>query len=372
MLANLLTFILVYQLKILLLAVGALQGALISLVILRRHNPARGRMYFVLFLLAIGLQLTFRAVEKGWLWQHAQVPYLFSYSLPFLIGPLLYLFVKVRTSPGHEFSSNHLLHGLPFLIHFINTASSIFFNYSILPAFLSLVFPHPSLEMLSLLIYSLLSFRMISGKGDVEFRGELKTFVGVVTFAEAVIILTIALMVRNIETFPDVRLLFVVLTGIIYWISYKLFAHPTIYFPTSNRAVPLKTEPVIKYSHSGLRQEEAERIAGLIQKALNDRIFIEMDISIDTVSKTLQVPKHHLSRVINEKFGMTFVELVNQARLREAQERLTNPKYGHHTIYAIALDSGFSSVSSFNAIFKRHFQCTPSAFRDLYKKKKTA
>lgn len=360
------------QLNILFLSLGALQGVIISIFLLRRSPPVKGRIYFSLFLIVVGLQLTFKAIAKSWLWNNAQPLYLLSYSLPFLIGPLLYLFVRNRTTRQQEFSIRDLLHAAPFLLHLANTATNILFNNSFLPPAFSRTFPHPSLELISIVTYSILSWRLVLRAEKEIYCADLKKFVVCVACAEAIIIITIALMVRNVETFPDVRLLFITLTALIYWVSYKLFASPELFFPASAGTAVLRVEPVPKYAHSGLRQEEADRIAGLLRKAKDDRTFLETDISIDTVATRLGVPRHHLSQVINEQFGMTYGELVNNARLEEARARLTDPRYRHHTIYAIALDSGFSSVSSFNTIFKRHFHSTPSAFRDLHLKENTA
>lgn len=360
------------QLNVLLLSVGALQGVLMSFFLLRRSATAKGRVYFALFLVVVGLQLAFKAIAKGWLWHNAQVPYLLSYSLPFLIGPLLYLFVRSRTTDQTQFAPRDLLHAVPFLIDLANAVTNIALDASFLPSVVWLIFPWPSLELVSLLTYSVLSWRMLRLTKQEMCPDELKKFVLGVASVETVIILTIAVMVRNIDTFPDVRLLFVALTALIYWVSYKLFAAPEVFFPAPVSTVGLRAEPVVKYANSGLRQEEADRIAGLIQSAIRDRIFLEADISIDTVASRLGVSKHHLSRVINERFGLTYGELVNNSRLEEARARLTDPKYRYHTIYAIALDSGFSSVSSFNTIFKRRFHSTPSAFRDLHLNEKTA
>jgi AraC-like DNA-binding protein len=362
----------VNQLNILLLFLGALQGVIMSLFLLRRNAAVNGRLYFCLFLVVVGLQLTFKGIAKSWLWDNAQPPYLLSYSLPFLIGPLLYLFVRSRTTSQQEFNMRDLLHATPFLIHFTNTLADILFGKYLLPSLVSQIFPHPSLDLISLLTYSVLSWRLLAEAGKEKNGVALKKFVVCVASVESVIIITIGLMVRNIETFPDVRLLFITLTALIYWVSYKLFASPELFLPASTGTSVLRVDQTVKYAHSGLKPEEADHIAALLRKAKDDRIFLEANISIDTVAARLGVPRHHLSRVINEQFSMTYGGLVNSARLEEARARLSDPRYKHHTIYAIALDSGFSTVSSFNTIFKRHFHSTPSAFRDLHLKQKTA
>ena len=58
--------------------------------------------------------------------------------------------------------------------------------------------------------------------------------------------------------------------------------------------------------------------------------------------------------------------------MNEVKERLRNPKYRNYTIAAIAMDSGFNSVSSFNDLFKRNAGITPSQYREQIKAKMTA
>ena len=80
-----------YQLNLFLLTLGALQGALLSIFLLRKQKSHPANTYFFLILVAVGLQLTFKLISKVWLMEHYRLPYVLSYYLPFLIGPLLFL-----------------------------------------------------------------------------------------------------------------------------------------------------------------------------------------------------------------------------------------------------------------------------------------
>ena len=53
-------------------------------------------LYLSAFLIVVGLQLTFKVISKTWVMDNALIPYVISYKLPYLIGPLLYLFVRSR------------------------------------------------------------------------------------------------------------------------------------------------------------------------------------------------------------------------------------------------------------------------------------
>lgn len=79
-----------YQVNILVLMFGILQSWLLSVALLKRKGQHPSQCYLVLFILVIGLQLTFKAISKGWLWDHARTVYMVSYNFGYLVGPLIY------------------------------------------------------------------------------------------------------------------------------------------------------------------------------------------------------------------------------------------------------------------------------------------
>ncbi len=68
--------------------------------------------------------------------------------------------------------------------------------------------------------------------------------------------------------------------------------------------------------------------------------------------------------MLNEKHHRNFFSFVNEYRIREVTSRISDPKYQHYTILAIAFDAGFNSKSTFNTFFKAYTGKTPSAYRE--------
>jgi AraC-like DNA-binding protein len=60
----------------------------------------------------------------------------------------------------------------------------------------------------------------------------------------------------------------------------------------------------------------------------------------------------------------SFVDEVVRRRLRRARDMLASPRYAHMSIIAIAHDCGFSTVSHFHRVFRRHFGTTPCEARE--------
>ena len=77
----------------------------------------------------------------------------------------------------------------------------------------------------------------------------------------------------------------------------------------------------------------------------------------------LDTSPHRLSEVLNAQLGASFHDFVNGYRVREIQERLAGPDGARYTYLALALNAGFASKSTFNAVFKKQTGLTPSAYR---------
>jgi AraC-like DNA-binding protein len=362
------------QLNIFLLLFGAVQGALVSFALLKNVRKERSQLFLILFLTVVGLQLTFKVVSKIWLWENARGIYLLSYSLPYLSAPLLYWFVTTRLTK-QKFLLKHWLHFVPFAISFLSILSAdvIHINIGSILSWLLRDYVACVIQLANLSMFGWLAYRATQSSTS-PIRSGLKQFTLLASGCEAVIIIAIALLHHYYGLIPDLRLLFLVLTLMIYWISYKLVSQPEIFI--TNGVVPIlqthdmqraemKLEPSpTKYSHSGLKSEEADRIAALLSEAMGkDKLFLNANLTIDTLAAAVKVSRHHLSQVLNERFQKNYFDFLTSYRLEESRARLANNKYNHFTIAAIALDSGFSSVSSFNEAFKNQYNTTPSKFR---------
>ena len=179
----------VHQLNIVILAVGAIQGWLLSLVFFRNSNKLSNRILTAIFV-TISLQLTSKVISKAWLWDNAYYFYNISYFFPYLIGPLVYLYFRSRK---HGVFRTDVIHFLPFALTAVWTIVLIMTNFRfghLHP------YTHATLQIISLMIYSRLALKLATGKE--------KTFIRILAAAEAIIIVTLALMVMYYGRFPDV------------------------------------------------------------------------------------------------------------------------------------------------------------------------
>ena len=345
-----------HQLNIFILLFGVLQGWLLSFWFFRNRQKEQPNILIALLLFVVGLQLTSKVITKMWLMEHAFLFYVLSYKLPYLIGPLLFLYC--RTKSKKPLDKRDLLHVFPFVISSMLSFDVFGMELYIHP------YPDGAFKLLSLFTYSYLCYRITDPSSW--------KFIRTVIIAEAIIIIALALMVVYYGRFPDVRWLFTVLTFLVYWMTYKAIAR-SVPFREGANVVALRSQKGPKYAHSSLKQEEAVRIEKDLHKLMQEeKSFLDPALTIDGVAMKLSTNRHNLSQVLNERLKKTWPDYLNEWRLEEARKRLTDPSNSRFTIAAIALDSGFNSVSSFNDVFKKRFGTTPSKFRNQFTNKMSA
>ncbi|MBQ6041260.1 MAG: helix-turn-helix domain-containing protein [Oscillospiraceae bacterium] len=87
------------------------------------------------------------------------------------------------------------------------------------------------------------------------------------------------------------------------------------------------------------------------------------DISLDTLAEIAGYSKFHFSRIFKQYNSMSYLQYINIRRTRAAEMLLLDPSI---PITEVAMRAGFSSLSTFNRIFKEIKHCTPSSFQRFY------
>lgn len=103
-----------------------------------------------------------------------------------------------------------------------------------------------------------------------------------------------------------------------------------------------------------------QEIVATLEK--ND-MYLSTDISLHKLGELTGHSKHIISASINTYAQMNFNNLINYYRVQKAKEILGNEASSKFTISSIAYDTGFNSLSSFNAAFKKFTKTTPSHYR---------
>jgi AraC-like DNA-binding protein len=92
-------------------------------------------------------------------------------------------------------------------------------------------------------------------------------------------------------------------------------------------------------------------------------VFKNPQLSLAQLALDLDVTPKELSRHINDVHQKNFSEYLNMHRVESVKKLLTSEEAQKYTLITLAESAGFSSKSSFNAIFKKSTGITPSAYK---------
>lgn len=87
------------------------------------------------------------------------------------------------------------------------------------------------------------------------------------------------------------------------------------------------------------------------------------DITLEQLADIAGYSKYHFSRIFKQYNSVSYIQYINARRTKAAETLLLDPEI---PITEVAMRSGFSSLTTFNRIFKDIKHCTPSDFKKLY------
>lgn len=317
----------------------------------------------------------------------AEYSFLIGVSIPFplLHGPFLFIYIRNLIDPQNLRKIPDWIHFLPFLV-----VNFFLINFYISPAAQKLyIFENDGigyevfvlinwiLIILSAIVYTFWSLALIKGHQQ-NIKATFSTIEHIdlrwlqfLVYGLSLVWLTL-LAGQEVLTFLGVTI-FIVAIGVFGIQQTNIFttqqlplveetAHTS---PTSYHKTVISKK---KYENSGLSELDLQQLyEKLMQSMKVDKPFLNPELSLSILAKTLAVSPNYLSQVINDKVGMNFYDYINSNRVTEFKQRLHLPKYSHYKLVEIAFDCGFSSKASFNRNFKKITGMTPSAFRDQKK-----
>lgn len=105
----------------------------------------------------------------------------------------------------------------------------------------------------------------------------------------------------------------------------------------------------------------AERLRNLIEV---ERVHLDPDLSFATFVRKMGAAERVVRQLVNHKLGHDhFRSFINAYRVEEACRLLSDSSRAGDKLIAIAMDSGFASLASFNRVFRAARGCTPGAYR---------
>ena len=333
------------------LLVGSI-GVIISLLfgvflLFHKKEQHKANFFLSIYLLAFGLR-----IGKTLFYNYFPIdPVIRNVFLAVLlaIGPSLWLHVFLRKHPQKQLAGKtHLWHYLPMFL-FIALCWIIPNDRSTLARWIHCALIIHIMAYAGNALYGLLKDGTKSTSQIVhKIEVWLRFFV---TTTLIIAMLYFFIMLNIIPYYMGKAFLFsaVIIAFSIWWLQ-----HPFLF--------RVETE---KYGQSTLEQNEIVQLSTTLKQLMaSENLYLDPDLTLGKLSRKMGISSKRLSQVINQSENINYSKFITNYRVLEAKKRLVADEYRHLKISAIAYDSGFNSVSSFNSAFKSITSTTAVQYRN--------
>jgi AraC-like DNA-binding protein len=372
---------------------GIIETFFLVVLVLKKKNRMLADLFLAGSLIITGFQLISFHLYRIDFGLTFPILYVISFGLPLLHGPFTYFYIDIITKQKQTFKRINYLHFSPYLVFlFLLLVVYTNFDSSNDVTFLNhLEQNHYALIVTLILfntilgpsytIYNIYLLRVHQHKIGKRFSyteginlNWLKyiLYINVFVWLVASIVATVSSTSEIVHSGFPLDIMYVTLTIAVFFIGFFGVKQQVIYkltpsTPTTNKATKstksIPVEAPVPYQKSGLKKEESELILNnLLNYMETESPYLNGRLSLKEVAVYLKVSTNHLSQVINESLGKNFFDFVNGYRVNLVKAKLKDPANKNYTILAIALECGFNSKSSFNAIFKKFIGKTPSEY----------
>ena len=295
------------------------------------------------------------------------------------IGPTLYFYTKCITNPKFEFKKSHYLHFLPLLLEFIFYRTAIYrigsdgLYLDELPTYSYVYLTQQWLGVLSIWIYSIVSIVLLA-----KYHTQLKEYYSKIEtlslkWLQTPIIIYVSYhflwrVITEVDRFAFDKSLreyyflpnFTVLAAITCWIGFKG------YLQKEREVVHLK--PPEKKSKITSTEKDEGFLSKFKQLMDNQQPYLNPDLNLAMLADLLDMKPKPLSSKINQNFGQNFYDVINSYRVEAFKDRLQSSERDKLSLLGHAYECGFYSKSTFNHVFKKITQQTPSEYLRTLKK----
>jgi AraC-like DNA-binding protein len=372
---------------------GALQGILLAGALLTHPAKRVANRVLAGLMLAFTVYLVMSAYySAGWIRTY---PHFFglSYPLPWLFGPLVYLYSVTASDSDVRFRSRHALHLLPPIlvvlvtlpIYLMSGPEKIAFLDRLqrgdVPATIAVIDPTKYLSGIAYSVATVWYLRQHRRRIEHSYSNTARVNLRWLLWLSgaAAMIWLIAVAVRVVKLVQDSSngdVVALAIAILVYAIGYLGLRQPEIHrfdepvkesppemeeAPTSAPTVrPIDARP----KRSGLGKAEATLLKNeLLSLMTREHPYRDPDLTLPDLASRLNTTPHKLSELLNTELEQTFYDFVNGYRVEDVQRRLLESKSKHLNVLALAMDAGFASKSTFNEVFKRRTGQTPSTYR---------
>ena len=357
-------------------AFGALHGVLLAGVLLAQRSNRTANRLLASLVIAFSVYLASSVYYAAGLIR--VFPHFFgvSYQMPWIFGPLVYLYARAASDQAWRFTRRELLHFVPVVISVLVTSPYYLMSGAEkiamyerwlaggIPHGLSLLDPFKYVSGIAYSIATVLFLRAHRLRVKESYsniaRVNLQWLLRISAAAAFIWLMATTLRILGVRTWLRDEHITFAIAVVVYGIGYMSLRQPEIFrFEVMESTAP-------RYERSGLGDSEADELKQTLLRVMEqEQPWKDCDLTLAGLATRLRSTPHKLSEVLNGEIGQTFYDFVNGYRVREVQRRIKAGDARSLKILALAMDAGFASKSTFNEVFKKHTNQTPSDFRQM-------
>lgn len=327
-------------------ALGAFNGFLLSIYFIFNAKKKRFSNYFLGLLL---LTLSIRITKSVFYYFNPELSNFFIHfglSACILIGPFLYLYIKVQIKNEPK---NWWLHVFPFFIGIIIISEiyPFFENIKIWGNwFLKVIY-------LQWFLYLFMSFSLLKPVFKRLLQKKEKNTsidIWLVSIFLGVFFIWLAYNIASFTSYIVGALSFsFVMYLIILLFIFKKNKDTTFFNDRQrykNKEIDYETLKIIKSKLSIVEEKE---------------LFCNPNLTLTLLAKELNISSHRLSQFINTSYSKSFTLFINEFRIEKAKKLLAISN--NYKVETIGYECGFNSKSTFYTTFKKITQQTPLEYK---------
>jgi len=378
------------------LLILAIQGLIFAILLLVRYSKLRNvtdLFLSLILLITVWHQTGYTIGFMNWYdaYRTTKINY-FLIDISFFLAPLIYFYVKSITVPHFSLKKKDLYHFVPGVLYVL--FKIIVFAYDATqPGFddsqngylvTNLEFQYTNTIFTVIMTIHMLIYLALTAKQFSIYRKNLdnvfsNTFALQLNWVRNFLIIYIAIFVyMTCQEF--VNILITDLSWLQEW-WYYLFTSIAIiyvgmvgYFTDITPLNQIKPDQSVVihqaiYNSSTLpkptqenSKESNERLGKLSLYMQTEKPYLDPDLNLIELAKSIKMTRAQLSEVINIGFNKNFNDYINEQRVDAVKEMLKAGKHKELSLLGIAYDCGFNSKATFNRVFKKWTGKSPSQY----------
>lgn len=377
------------------LLLGSVHSVALAIALRRRERNRRANAYLAVLLGALSLLLLDGALRaRGLLVAHPHLIGLTAW-VPFVLGPLVFLYVREMTSPDPARIRppwrHFIITGIYLLLlattfyprsasykrgvaehdasWFVNAAEVVLLVYGIAYAVAALVLLRRHRRHVQAIYSNLsgVSLRWLlvlavlnAAVWIAAFAGFLIRMTGIAEASAASVIVPLGS------------------TVVVFVIGYLQLGQVEIFVPrelasTTPAPVPVEPaapEPVTRvaaslappaYARARLAEDDALALEQRIRSAMTERrLYQRPGLTLGELADEVAATPHEVSQVLSTRFQRNFFTFINEHRIEHVKAALATTD---RPVLDLAFEAGFQSKSTFNSAFRKATGTTPREFR---------